>query len=275
MDSTKRGRMRMQGNLPRIFQRQHFPFFSRSRFHLWLAVLLFVFAATAQAAVRFDMFTGYDGIVPQGSWFPVAFEVQNDGPAFTATIEVTPGQINSSQTRTMIVELPTGTTKRFIIPTFNSASYNPTWEARVLDERRKVRAETTSQRVRRLNDSFIPLAAAISRVNPPLPELKSKQEDLRPVFGRLQPSVFPDNPLTLEGLHTLYLSSERALDLKTAQVNTLLAWLYGGGHLIVGLEQPLSHEEMGKRRSAQPRDGPREEVATRAGISRHRGTRCC
>lgn len=201
------------------------------------ALLALLTLSTARAAVRFDMFVGYDGIVPVGSWFPIAFEVQNDGPPFTATVEISPGQFNSAQNRTMVVELPTGTTKRFIIPTFNAGSYYPTWSARVLDEKRRVRAETTSQRVRRLNEAVVPLAAAISRVVPTLPELKTKQEDLRPVFGRLQPAVFPDNPLTLEGLDTLYLSSERALELKANQVGPLLAWLHGGGHLIVGLEQ--------------------------------------
>jgi hypothetical protein len=208
-------------------------------FHFfWHAVLaIFLTTVSLRAAVRFDMFVGYDGIVPQGSWFPIAFEAQNDGPAFTATIEVTPGQFNSAQTRTMTVELPTGTTKRFIIPTFNAASFNPTWNARVLDERRRVRAEAIGQRVRRLNESQVPLAVAMTRAMPPLPELKNRQEEMRPVFGRLQPAVFPDNPLALEGLNTLYLSSERALELKANQVGPLLAWLHGGGHLVVGLEQ--------------------------------------
>lgn len=200
-------------------------------------MLLLATALSSRAAVRFDMFVGYDGIVPVGSWFPMAFEVQNDGPPFTATVEVSPGQFSSAQNRTMVVELPTGTTKRFVIPTFNAGSYYPTWSARLLDEKRRVRAETTSQRVRRLNEAVIPLAAAMSRVLPSLPEVKSRQEDLRPVFGRLQPAVFPDNPLSLEGLDTLYLSSERALELKVNQVGALMAWLHGGGHLVVGIEQ--------------------------------------
>jgi hypothetical protein len=205
---------------------------------VWLTTIaLFLVTAPTHAAVRFDMFVGYDGIVPQASWFPIAFEAQNDGPAFIATVEVTPGQFNSTQTRTMTVELPSGTTKRFIIPTFNAASYNPTWNARVLDERRRVRAEAIGQRVRRLNESQIPLAVAMTRAVPPLPELKNRQEELRPVFGRLQPAVFPDNPLALEGLDTLYLSSDRAMELKANQVGPLLAWLHGGGHLVVGLEQ--------------------------------------
>jgi len=212
----------------------------RSRLGRWVAPLFLVvsLAGPVDAAVRFDLFVGYDGVVPQGSWFPMGFEVQNDGPAFTALVEVAPGQFNSSQTRTMTVELPTGTTKRFVIPTFAGVTYNPTWNARLLDERGRVRAETTTQRLRRFNESALPLAGALSRAMPPLPELKARQEELRPVFARLQAAVFPDNPLSLEGLDTIYLASERALDLKANQVGALLAWLHGGGHLIVGLEQP-------------------------------------
>jgi len=204
--------------------------------------LLFAFlaTATAQAAVRLDMFVGYDGVVPQGSWFPIAFEVQNDGPSFTALVEVAPEQFGGTQTRAIQVELPTGTTKRFVVPTFAAASYNPSWKATLRDERGRLRAEAITQRLRRYNESMIPLAAALTRTVPALPELKSRQDEFRPVFARLQPSVFPDNPLSLDGLDTLYLSSERALELKANQVGTLLAWLHGGGHLIVGLEQ-LNH----------------------------------
>jgi hypothetical protein len=232
-----------KGAKPQISSAPFLPFSPANLPRCWPATLLaswligLLVCCTADAAVRFDMFVGYDGIVPQGSWFPIAFEAQNDGPTFIATVEVTPGQFNSTQTRTMTVELPSGTTKRFIIPTFNAASYNPTWNARVLDERHRVRAEAIGQRVRRLNESQIPLAVAMTRAVPPLPELKNRQEELRPVFGRLQPAVFPDNPLALEGLDTLYLSSERALELKANQVGPLLAWLHGGGHLVVGLEQ--------------------------------------
>ena len=194
----------------------------------------------AAAAVRFDMFVGYDGVVPQGSWFPIVFEVQNDGPAFTARVEVAPGQFNPGHTRSMRVELPTGTTKRFTLPAFAAASYSPTWTARLLDERGRVRVETSSQQLRRYNSAALPMAAALSRQIPPLPQPKNPQEDLRPVFARLQPGLFPDNPLTLEGLDVLYLSSERALELRAGQVSALMAWLHAGGRLMVGLEQ-LNH----------------------------------
>lgn len=57
------------------------------------------------------------------------------------------------------------------------------------------------------------------------------------MVARFQPNLFPDNPIALEGLDTIYLSSEKALELKVNQVNALLAWLHSGGHLVVGVEQ--------------------------------------
>jgi hypothetical protein len=53
----------------------------------------------------------------------------------------------------------------------------------------------------------------------------------------LQPALFPDNPLALEGIDLLYLSSERAAKLSIGQANALLAWLQQGGHLVFGVEQ--------------------------------------
>jgi len=60
---------------------------------------------------------------------------------------------------------------------------------------------------------------------------------LQPIVARLQPSVFPDNPIALEGLRTIYLSSEKALDLSANQANALMSWMHNGGHLVVGIEQ--------------------------------------
>jgi len=144
MDSTMRGQPRAKRGFPVTFHLRRRPLGDdppERRFTLasslrWL-VFLFLLAATgaASAAARFDVFVGYDGIVPQGSWFPVTFEVENDGPSFLATVELTPGQFNSSPARTLVVELPTGTTKRFVIPSCTAATYNPnpTSNARLLD----------------------------------------------------------------------------------------------------------------------------------------------
>src|SRR6266852_791938 len=59
-----------------------------------LSLLLLASATPVRAAVRFDVFLGYDGILPEASWFPVSFEVQNDGPSFTGVVEVSPGQFD-------------------------------------------------------------------------------------------------------------------------------------------------------------------------------------
>lgn len=207
---------------------------------VFLSFVLLLFAPTARGAIsglRFDLFTGYDGIVPQGAWFPATFEIANDGPGFTALLEVTPSHFSGNQTRSMVVELPTGTTKRFIIPLHTSATYRPLWNARLLDEKGRVRSEVQSLPPRRLIGGDVPIFGALSRTPPVLPEIKGRTPEMQPAVARFQPLLFPDHPLTLEGLDTLYLGSERALELKQPQVNALLAWLYGGGHLIVGVEQ--------------------------------------
>ena len=202
----------------------------------------------ARAAVRFDVFVGYDGIVPQTGWFPAVFEVANDGPSFRGIAEISPGQFNQNQTRFMVVELPTGTTKRFVIPIHASSSFNFGWSARLLDadNHNKVRAEYPNQRVRKQNPARVPLLGALSRTvsgGPIIPDIKNKQGgDWQPGVARLPPALFPDNPLALEGLDVLYLNTAQALDdkLKAPQVNALLAWLHAGGHLVVGIDQ-VSH----------------------------------
>ena len=123
----------------------------------------------ATAAVRFDVFLGHDQIVPEASWFPITFEVFNDGAPFMGLVEVTPGNYDSSHTRTMEIELPTGTLKRFTMPAFGSSRYIGGWHARLLDEKGRVRAEQPNLRVRQTNPWQIPMAAAVTRALPPLP----------------------------------------------------------------------------------------------------------
>src|SRR2546423_15271171 len=174
--------------------------FGPAKFFRLGAILLFCSLASAGAMVRFDVFLGYDGILPEASWFPVSFEVQNDGPSFTGVVEISPGQFNQSQTRLMTVELPTGTMKRFIVPVYSSSRFTYNWSARLLDERGKVRAEAMNLRLRKQNQWLIPLAGALTRTTagmPIFPETKSRQNELRPDVARLQTTLFPDNPIAL------------------------------------------------------------------------------
>ena len=197
-------------------------------------------ALPARADLQFDAFLGYDSLVPEASWLPVVCEVKNDGAAFTGIIEVDEGQFGDGQARRLEVELPTGTLKRVVIPVFSSARGFGNWDARLFDERGRLRAEQFGLRARRPMASGVPLIGALARTAKGTPEIRPLPRaaaEMQPAAARLQTSIFPDNPLVLEGMDALYLNSERAPDLNVPQVNALLDWLYAGGHLIVAVEQ--------------------------------------
>src|SRR5439155_18791663 len=189
-----------------------------------LLVFLLFFCASAissRAALQFDVFIGYDNIVPEASWFPVVCEVKNDGPPFTGTVELTSG--NQNQTRRISVELPTTTLKRFVIPLFSTTAQGYTrWDVRLYDERGRMRAEQTGLSARKQIAKEAPLLGALARTAVGVPVIRpiaQQQSTLQPVSARLLTSIFPDNPLVLEGLDVLYLNSEKALDLtKESQI---------------------------------------------------------
>ncbi len=213
--------------------------FGKSRLLLLLSLGLFSDHAFARD-LQFDVFLGYDGTVREASWFPVVCEIKNDGAPFNAVVEVTLEQLGKGQVQQMPVELPTGTLKRLVIPAFTSGRYPSLWNARLVDDRGKVRAEHTAVRPRRQIGWEIPLIGSLSRTASGAPVLRPiarDQADAQPASARFQAPIFPDNPLVLEGLDSLYLSSEVAAALRVSQVNALLAWLNAGGHLIVSVEQ--------------------------------------
>jgi hypothetical protein len=203
----------------------------------WLWFFFFFLGfVPAQGGIRFDVFVGYDSILPAASWYPMVCEVVNDGPGFDAIFEAYTGHFNQDDRRQLALELPTGTLKRFVIPMHVPSMYSSTVDARLLDRRGKVQAERTGIPVRRQNHWQIPLVGALTRTTPVFPEVKSRNIS-QPLVARLLPQVFPDNPIALQGLNTIYLSSERALELKEPQAQALRVWLFGGGHLVVGIEQ--------------------------------------
>ena len=202
-----------------------------------VAAALCLAAVSARAALQFDAFLGYDDILPERSWFPITCEIYNDGPAFNATVEVTARDFGQGQPRRMALDLPTNTRKRIVIPVFATAG---NWDVRLLDERGKVRAEQPLQPRRTMRNN-LPLLAALSRTVAGIPVLPESPawmaDDSKYAVARLQTALFPDNPLGLEGIDTLYLSSEKAVELSVGQVNALMAWLQRGGHLVLGVEQ--------------------------------------
>jgi hypothetical protein len=179
-------------------------------------------------------------VIPEASWFPIVCEVKNDGPTFTALIEVSAGQFNESQTRWVSVELPTGTLKRLVIPAFSSSRYRSSWDVRLLNERHRVIAEQANLQPQQNKQvaAGVTLLGSISRTPNGAPALRqTRSPDLQPRTARIQTAIFPDNPLVLEGMDSLYINSEKAPDLTVGQVNALLAWLHAGGHLILAVEQ--------------------------------------
>jgi hypothetical protein len=197
-------------------------------------------ALTGQAALQFDVFLGYDGIVPEASWFPVVCEVKNDGPTFMGTVELEAGVGNQGQLQRIVIELPTGTLKRFVIPVFSTTRNYSSWDIKLYDERGKMRADQPGLRARKQTSADTPVIGSLPRTANGAPVLRAilpQQSELQPASARFQPSLFPDNPLVLEGLPTIYLNSEKASELKVTQVNALFAWLNAGGHLIVAIEQ--------------------------------------
>ncbi len=209
---------------------------------LFLLLAVFVLGSatySARAELQFDAFLGYDNMVPEASWFPVVCEIKNDGPAFNGTIEIG-AQMNDGQALRVPVELPTGTLKRVVIPLFSGARGFNTWDIRLFDERGRLRGEQAAIRPRKFLPSTAPLMGALPRTVSGMPTIRpilQQEQDLQPVVARLQSTLFPDNPIVLAGLTTIYLSSEKAPELKVNQVNALLNWLNAGGHLIVGVEQ--------------------------------------
>ncbi|HEX3800993.1 MAG TPA: hypothetical protein VH413_20040 [Verrucomicrobiae bacterium] len=209
------------------------------RFFLLIFALLILHATAARAAIQFDVFLGYDELVPEASWFPVVCEIKNDGPAFTGVVEVSAGRFNENQTHRLVVELPTGTLKRVVIPVFSSARYQSTWDVRLLDERGRVHADQSGKQPRRALGSGATLVGAMARTATGIPELRAVHvgdAELQPATARLQTAIFPDNPISLEGMNVIYLNSEKATELNDQQVAALEAWLNLGGHLIIGIE---------------------------------------
>lgn len=206
-----------------------------------LGLLAFVWAAIvpARAALQFDVFAGFDDTVREANWFPVTFEAFNDGPSFNGVIEFSSGQIGSGQARRVAVELPTNSRKRIVLPAFASSRFG-TWDARLLDEKGRVRAEKLNIRLSNILAPSTFLLAAVPKSQggrPEFPRPAGGTPDRAPRVVRLTSELVPDHPIAMEGVHAFYLSSERAVELKAAQISALITWIYQGGHLILGVEQ--------------------------------------
>ena len=192
------------------------------------------------AEVRFDVFMGFSGKARKGEWFPVTVEIENDGPTFNGEIEIKPSSFKEQSIR-YTIELPNNTRKRLSIPVFNNSSYR--WNAKLLNDG-KVVSRNDNLRI----DSipwFSKLFAAVSgqqSSGPVLPETRFKNNNANRRFSpgvvNIQADIFPDNPVTLHGLSSLYLNSKRAINFRAEQASAVSIWVRSGGHLILGVDQP-------------------------------------
>lgn len=192
------------------------------------------------ADVRFDVFMGFSGKARNGEWFPVTVEIENDGPTFNGEIEIKPSSFKEQSIR-YTIELPNNTRKRLSIPVFNNSSYR--WNAKLLNDG-KVVSRNDNLRI----DSipwFSKLFAAVSgqqSSGPILPETRFKNNNANRRFSpgvvNIQADIFPDNPVTLHGLSSLYLNSKRAINFRAEQASAVSIWIRSGGHLILGVDQP-------------------------------------
>lgn len=190
----------------------------------------------AWAKIQFDVFPGYDTTARAGAWYPVGVEIFNDGPGFNGIVELDAGQ---GPVR-IPLELPTNTRKRFSVPLFNPSRNFLSVDGRLFDDRGKLREEQAAKRVT-VQGWEVPLLGALPGSfagAPGFPEIPQQQAGWQPHVARLQPELFPDSPVALEGLNSLYLNTARALELKEPQVRALQAWLHGGGQLVVAVDQP-------------------------------------
>ena len=203
-------------------------------------VCLLAGAGLAKGAVQFDVFMGFAGKARQGEWFPVTFEIFNDGPTFDGQVELRPRFGNNPVYR-YDVELATNTRKRFTLAVFNSTSSN--WSAKLKNGRKTI-AKHADLKLDSSDPATVLLGALSGQQagGPVLPKTRFKRkwenDRFAPRVAHMQLDTFPDDPIALSGLHALYLNSARAINLRTEQAAALSTWVLGGGHLILAIDQP-------------------------------------
>lgn len=216
---------------------------------LIIAAILSLAGARLPAAVmsdasdieQFDIFVGYGGTTIEGNWFPVVCEIRNEGPTIDAIFEFSEGNQGSDFVRRMPIELPTGTLKRFSFPMYSAGRNQVSYQAALRDldgrpiiQNNGVQANTHVKWNSRLLGA-IPATAAGMPLYPKVTNRNPTGQTAAEI-SRIQTEMMPDNPLALGGMDSLYLNSQRAVDFEEKQVDALLSWLHGGGHLIIGVD---------------------------------------
>ncbi|WP_298820148.1 hypothetical protein [Chloroflexus sp.] len=174
--------------------------------------------ATAQPAVTLDLFTPFAGQYVTGAWLPLRIALQNQGAsAVTVTVTAAPADEPAQYERT--ARLAAGTQQTFWLYVFIARP------ARAVIVTLSTENSVIAQR------EVLLLLRPVERMKAALGPVPAGGDLF--AIGNLRVADLPDHPLGLSSLSVLALF---ALDepLVAAQQSALLAWVYNGGHLIIG-----------------------------------------
>ena len=199
--------------------------------------LLLAFLLPLRAEVLLDVFPGFEGFVHADHWFPVAVEVQNTGENLETRIELRSG---SQGVLSQVLEepFPQGTRKRFLLSAFAPGRNFSEVRVRVTTKEGRILAEKESSVVTLSEE--LPLIACLpgsSSGAARLPVAAETSRDRQAQLARINRAHFPINSLALEGLNTLLLHAPHLGAMLPDQVEALISWVRGGGHLVLYSEQ--------------------------------------
>lgn len=196
-----------------------------------LLPLLLPGSGRAQTSITFsEVRAGLDGYCKVNTWMPVSLIVENDGPATVGSVTVTVTRLNgTSVDYAKEVSLPTQSRKRVSVYAFadgalRSASLHLTFPPDAQRQELPVSCLARQDRlVGALADdpaAFLPL----TRLHPP---------GGRAHLARLSLQDVPDQPQALGALDALVTSHVDTRALAPPQHRALVAWVTGGGQLLI------------------------------------------
>jgi hypothetical protein len=184
----------------------------------------------AQASVGISAVQpAYDGNYAPGRWLPVTVGVRNDGPATSVTVAA--ALPNATGRNTLTLELAGGAQVQvplLVAMDRQARSIQITLEnaaGQALDEER---VEVRPREGERL--------LGVAALNPPALSLPLREDLIALPFLSfpLNPADLPTNPAGLSSLALLLLTDAVTAEIDPRRRDSLLAWVRGGGHLILG-----------------------------------------
>ncbi len=176
-----------------------------------------LFIARAQAALDLELFTPFAGQYVVGEWLPVRATLRNQGPTVNVTLAATLPDSAVRYTRTLAVA---------------AGSEQAVWLYIFMERPASLVSITLIVAGAVVDQQELPLLLRpVERMRAAV-GLDPAEGDIF-AAGRLQVADLPDHPIGLSSLSVLALFA-LSEPLSRAQQDALLAWVYHGGHLIIG-----------------------------------------